>query len=196
MTTRASIRYFLVLAVVLICASLVVMVLFYKRTDEPVQALQNIVMQADVTLHELNYTETEDGVARWNLVADSAAHDVSKELTMIENIRLKLFDQDEAGDVDLTAKTGTIDSTMNKVHANGDVVITTQNGYRFTSNSVNFVGKSSQDGQITTDDAVKITSDNFVITGVGLSGDLGKGRFVLKKNVTAIYYPKPLQGGQ
>ncbi|MDY0189620.1 MAG: LPS export ABC transporter periplasmic protein LptC [Desulfuromonas sp.] len=196
MITRERIRYFLMLAVVLICASLVVVVLFYQRTDEPAQELKDIVMQSDVTLHELNYTETEDGVARWNLVADSADHDVNKEMTVIENVRLKLFDQDEAGDVELTAKTGTIDSAMSKVHASGDVVITTQNGYRFTSNSVDFVGKSSKDGQISTADAVKITSENFVITGVGLAGDLGNGRFVLKKNVTAIYYPQPFNGGQ
>lgn len=195
MNTRERIRYFLMLAVVIICASLVAVVLFYQRTDEPEQELKNVVMQADVTLHELNYTETEDGVARWNLIADSAAHDVSKEMTALENIRLKLFDQDEAGDVELTAKTGTINSAMSKVYATGDVVITTQNGYAFASNSVNFVGESSQNGQINTDDKVKITSDNFVITGVGLTGDIGKGKFVLKKDVTAIYYPQPLHGG-
>lgn len=196
MTTRERIRYLMMLAVVLMCASLVVVVLFYQRTDESVQELKNVVMQADVTLHSLNYTETEEGVARWNLVADSAAHDVSKKMTAIENIHLTLFDQDEAGDVELTANTGTIDAAMNDVHARGDVVITTQNGYRFSSDSANFVGKSSRDGQITTNDLVKITGDNFVITGIGLAGDLGEGRFVLKKNVTAIYYPESPHGGQ
>jgi len=196
MTARERIRYILILAVVLICASLLVAVFFYQRTDEVGDVAKDIVMQADVTLHELNYTETEDGVARWNLIADSAAHDVSNEVTAIENIRLKLFSQDEAGDVELTAKSGTINMATSNVYASGDVVITTQNGYQFMSDAVAFAGKSSQDGKITTDKAVKITNKNFIVNGVGLTGDLASGKFVLKKNVAATYYPTARDGGQ
>lgn len=194
MRYRERIRYLLILAVVAICAAIVVVVLLHDRVEEPLQTLPEVAMKADVTLHELNYTESEDGVARWNLVADSAAHDVDKDTTAIENLHLKLFKQQQAGDVVLTARSGSINMTTRQVHAQGDVVITTQNGYRFTTNSVDFAGKSSTDGRITTDDEVHITSDSFSITGRGLTGDLGNGRFLLKKNVTAVYFPQAVKG--
>ncbi|OQY19979.1 MAG: LPS export ABC transporter periplasmic protein LptC [Desulfobacteraceae bacterium 4572_35.1] len=194
-TARAHIRYFLIMAVVAICAALVVAVLLYDRVQQPEQVLQDVVMQADVTLHELNYTESENGLARWNLVADSAAHDVAEETTAIGNVRLKLFNQEQFGDVELTANTGTINMTTRQVHAKGDVIITTQNGYRFTTDSVDFAGNSTENGVITTDEEVHITSAGFSITGTGLVGDIAGGTFVLKKNVTAVYYPQAVKGG-
>jgi LPS export ABC transporter protein LptC len=196
MTGRDRLRYVLMAAVVAICAALIAVVFFYNRVSLPVEIIADVAMQADVTLSRVNYTESENGVAKWNLIADSAAHDVKDERTDLKNVQLTLFDQENTGDVVLTAKTGVLNMNTRRVDARGDVVIATQSGYRFTSDSASFQGESAHDGTISTDDKIKIVTDKFIITGTGLRGDLARGKFTIKNKVTAIYSPQSTNGGQ
>lgn len=191
MKGRERIRYLLILSVVAICAVLLVVIFFYDRSSSPTELLDDIVVDADVTLHEFHYTETENGVVRWTLTSDSAAHDFSAQATVMQNVRLQLFNQEEAGDVVLTAKTGMADLVTREVRVRGDVVITTQNGYRFVSESVVFQGDSSQGGVIITDDVVHISSNQLEITGTEMRVDLSQGTFILKEDVTAVYLSQP-----
>ncbi len=196
MINRERIRYILMLVVVAICASIIVVVLFVDRTVVTTSDIEDVVMTADVTLNQLNYTETKNGVAQWNIIADSAAHDMAKGVTEVDNIRMRLFNQQQVGEVLLTAKTGTINLAKHYVVARGDVVLVTENGLSFVSDSVTFTGNSAESGIITTDDRVKIKSDQFELNGTGMSGDIAQGIFTLKNDVAAVYYPQQVNGGQ
>jgi LPS export ABC transporter protein LptC len=196
MIRREHIRRLLVLALLAVCAVLLVFILFYNRTSSPTEVLDDVVMEADVALQEFRYTETEQGDVKWTLTADSAAHDFTTEATRIENVRLQLFDQPQAGEVVLTSKSGTANLDTQVVHVLGDVVITTENGYRFESDSVTFYGNDSESGVITTEDPVHITSAQLDLSGAGMVLDAGKGTLKLKDRVSAIYYPQPREGEQ
>ncbi|MEA3464711.1 MAG: LPS export ABC transporter periplasmic protein LptC [Thermodesulfobacteriota bacterium] len=194
MQSRERVRYLLMISVVAICAALLVVIFFYDRSSSPPELIDDVVMDADVALSEFNYTETENGVARWTLTADSAAHAFSSDMTVMQNVRLQLFDQEEAGDVVLTAKTGKANFATSDVNVRGDVIITTQNGYRFESDSVVFHGDSLKDGVVVTDDFVHIYSDQLEITGIGMRVDLSASTFILKHNVIAVYLSLPSKG--
>lgn len=171
-------------------------VIYFDRAPDPTDVLKDMVVEADVALSDFNYTETEAGVAQWTLDADSAEHDFSEDVTVMDTVRLQVFNQGEAGDVHLTANTGRANLNTREVTVRGNVVVTTENGYQFESESVTFLGQASEDGVVESDEVVRITSEQIEITGRGLEVDLAKGTFLIKENVTAIYLAQPVKGGQ
>ncbi len=196
MITRERLRYVLISVVIIFCSVLIVRVVFYDRTPTPADVIEGIVVEADVALRKFSYTETEAGIAQWTLNADSAEHDFTEDITIMENVRLDVFNQGEAGDVHLTSKTGRANLNTRDVTVRGNVIITTGNGYQFESESVTFHGQASDDGVVVSDDFVRITSQQFDITGRGLEVDLAHGTFLIKENVTAVYLPQPVKREQ
>lgn len=196
MITRERLRYLLISVVIVFCSVLIVRVVFYDRAPTVADVIEGIVVEADVALREFSYTETEAGIAQWTLNADSAEHDLTEDITIMENVRLDVFNQGEAGDVHLTSKTGRANLNTRDVSVRGNVIITTGNGYQFESESVTFHGQASDDGVVVSDDTVRITSQQLDITGRGLEVDLAHGTFLIKENVTAVYLPQPVKREQ
>lgn len=196
MISRDRLRYLLISSVIIICSVLLIRIVFYDRAPKPADMIEGMTVDADVALREFSYTESESGVVKWTLNADSADHDFSDDSTTMDNVRLDVFNQGEAGDVHLTAKTGRANLTTRDVTVRGTVVITTQNGYTFESESVTFHGQASEDGVVVSDDPVRITSQQLEITGRGLEVDLAQGTFLIKENVTAVYLAQPVKRGQ
>jgi|LGOV01.1.fsa_nt_gb LPS export ABC transporter protein LptC len=196
MISRERLRYVLISVVIVFCSVLIVRVVFYDRAPTPADVIEGIVVEADVALREFSYTETEAGVAQWTLNADSAEHDFSEDVTIMKNVRLDVFNQGEAGDVHLTAKTGRANLSTRDVTVRGSVIITTGNGYQFESESVTFHGQASDDGVVVSDESVRITSQQLDISGRGLEIDLAHGTFLIKEDVTAVYLPQPVKREQ
>lgn len=194
MISRDRLRFILMALVVIICSVLLIRVIYYDRAPDPSDVMDGVVVEADVALSEFSYTETEAGVAQWTLNADSAEHDFTDDVTVMDTVRLQVFDQGEMGDVHLTANTGRANLNTRKVTVRGNVVITTENGYTFESETVTFDGQASEDGVVESDEDVRITSEQIEITGRGLGVDLAKGTFLIKENVTAIYLVQPVKG--
>ena len=196
MNRREYIRRFLVLAFVALCAVLLVFILFYERIAPMTEVIEDVVMEADVTLRSFNYTETVDGVAHWTLTADSAAHDFTTEQSVLKNVRMRLYDQQQLGDVVLTARFGTAHLPKQLVVAEGDVVIVSGNGYRLTTNSVIYRGMDSSAGVIVANEHVNITSAQLELAGTGLTLDVAKKTMTLEQNVTAVFYPQQIERGE
>lgn len=196
MISRERLRLLLISIVIIFCSVLIVRVVFYDRAPSTADVIEGIAIEADVALREFSYTETEAGVAKWTLKADSAEHDFSEDVTILENVRLDVFNQGEAGDVHLTSKSGRANLNTRDVTVRGNVIITTENDYQFESESVTFHGQASDDGVVVSEDAVRITSQQLEITGRGIEVDLAHGTFLIKKNVTAVYLPQPVKRGQ
>lgn len=195
MITRDRLRYILISFVIIFCSVLLLRVVFYDRAPISEEIIEGIVVDADVALSEFSYTESEAGLAQWTLNADRAEHDLTEDVTIMENVRLNVFNQGEAGDVNLTGNTGRANLNTRDVMVRGNVIITTQNGYKFESESVTFHGQASDDGVVVSDDPVRITSQQLEITGRGLEVDLSQGTFLVKEDVTAVYLAQPVKRG-
>lgn len=193
--SRKALRRLLMLALIVTCSVVLVFILFHDRVPLPETVLDRTVMDADVALRKFNYTESEHGVALWTLTADSAAHDLGTETTAMHNVQLEMFNQAQAGDVVLTAKSGIAELASQRIQVAGDVVITTGNGYRFSTDSLTFQGNSSTQGLVSTDDVVHVRSEQLTLTGSGMLLDLGRGTLKLHHQVSATCFPQAIKEG-
>lgn len=190
MIRRDSIRRFLIVALLAICAILLVLILFYEDQPTPVELIDDVVMDADVELKSFNYTETVDGVEQWTLTGESAAHDYKQDQTHINQVRMQLYDQKDLGDVVLTADQGTALVSDQQVDVSGNVVITSDNGYTLLTEQASYYGSRSQSGVIESPVAVTIRSDQLDLHGTGLLFDVGLRTMQLNSHVSATFYPE------
>nr|WP_320116401.1 LPS export ABC transporter periplasmic protein LptC [uncultured Desulfuromonas sp.] len=190
MIRRETIRRFLVAALLAICAALLVLILYYENLPTSVDVIEDVVMDADIELKTFNYTETVDGVKHWTLTGASAAHDFNQEQTLIDQVRMHLYDQKDVGDVVLTADQGTALLSDQQVDVAGNVVIQSDNGYTLLSERASYYGNRSQSGVIESQAAVTIRSDQLELHGTGLLFDVGLRTMQLNKDVSATFYPE------
>lgn len=122
MKKKFSARSLLALALVILTGALALTVGRNLQRSLPEDLLNVQVGSADLALRQIDYTETQDGVPRWTLQADSAAHQVSEGVTRIENIRLTFLDPKQ-GDVVLTARHGTVAFDSREVTLVDQVVV-------------------------------------------------------------------------
>lgn len=196
MNRREYIRRFLVFALLAVCTVLVVAVLFYERLSPPTEVIEDVVMQADVSLRQFAYTETVDGVRQWTLTADSAAHDFTSEKTAIQNVNMRVYDQKQLGDVVLTAQSGFAYLPDQRVDVEGDVLIVSDNGYRLTTAAASYHGKKSTGGVVTAPNLVTIRSNQLELSGSSMTLDIAHRTMRLEHNVTAVFTPTPSKGDQ
>lgn len=194
MNRRDYIRRFLVVALLAICAVLLVLILFYEKFSSPSDVIEDVVMEADVELKTFNYTETVDGVPHWTLTGESAAHDFNQDQTHITQVRMQLYDQKDLGDVVLTAREGMALLSEQQVAVDGDVVIQSGNGYTVKTDHATYFGNRSQAGVIESQVPVQIRSEQLQLNGVGLVFDIGARTMHMNSDVSAVFYPQSTEG--
>jgi LPS export ABC transporter protein LptC len=118
------------------------------------------------------------GQKTWQVNGDKA--DISEEQIKITNVDANFYGKENAN---LTSKKGTIDKVSGDVHLEKDVVITADRGTKMTTETLDW--KRNQD-LITTDDAVKITDGQGVVTGVGLTAHPNLKQASINKDVKAV----------
>jgi len=178
-----NVRNILGFIIVALVVALTVVITHNFQDGDTQEIIASLPKNVDLAMKQVSYTETTEGVPRWTLRADSAAHSVGMGKTSIKNIYMTFFNQGELGDVTLTADNGTYFSDQQVVVVNGNVVIKSPKGYSFFTDSLKFV---SEDDMIQTDKSVRIVSDSAEITGRGFRMNLDTRRFQLLHAVKAV----------
>lgn len=162
MKKKFSARSLLGLALVILTGALALTVSRNLQRSLPEDFLDVQVGSADLALKQIDYTETQDGIPRWTLQADSAAHQVSEGVTRIENIRLTFLDPRQ-GDVVLTARQGTVVFDSRDVTLTDQVVVKHPQGYTLSTERLQY---HEAKRLIETDAVVEMNSE----TGLHLTG--------------------------
>ncbi len=146
------------------------------------EVLESLPSNVDLALKKINYTETHEGVRRWTLLADSAAHSVQEGVTHIENVTLTFYDEKGAENGTLTANGGQMDHGSNRVEVNGDVVVVNPRGDAFYTERLAYL-----DGQrlIVTDEPVRMVGEELEVTGRGMRLNVENSTYELLGEVTA-----------
>lgn len=166
MKKKFSARSLLALALVILTGALALTVSRNLQRLLPEDLLDVQVGSADLALQQIDYTETQDGVARWTLQADSAAHQVSEGVTRMENIRLTFLDP-KGGDVVLTARHGTVVFDSREVTLTDQVVVRhPRQGYTLNTERLQY----HETGRLVeTDAVVEMNSESGIhLTGRGM----------------------------
>lgn len=119
---------------------------------------------------------TETGRRKWEVQGETA--DLTAEQVDLSPVTAKSFGK---VDVHLTARKGQLDRSSENVHLQEDVVVTTSDGSRMTTDSLDWV-QQTETG--TTPDRVVVTRPGMTVTGTGGVGHPKLKRVRLQKQIT------------
>ncbi len=99
------------------------------------------------------------GQKSWDVKGDTA--DIMGNIIKLTNIVANAYGDEQ---MNVTAKTGTIDQVSGNMHLEQDVVITSETGAKLTTDSLDW---SKEKDLVTTDDKVKLIDKQIEATGTG-----------------------------
>jgi len=156
------------------CAGLILLgtgVLY--AADEPEQKFHGFNLQG--------YDET--GEKAWNVNGDTA--DIIGNEVILSNVDANTFGEQK---VNVTAKTGIVDQVSGKMRLEEDVVITSEDGKKLTTDSLDW---NRNEDLVTTDDDVMITDERMVASGTGMRARPGLKTAKINEDVTVIIETEP-----
>ncbi len=180
MKHKLTLRNILGFAILSMALLLALTVLRNFRGGTPEEILEALPENVDLALKKIDYTETREGVRRWNLIADSADYNVKKGTSAIQNVLMTFYNEkgDEAGT--LTAQRGETESDSKMVSVYGDVVVTGVQGYTFYADQLDY---SDASRVISTESPVRIVTERMELTGKGLHLNVDTQAYRLSSDV-------------
>jgi LPS export ABC transporter protein LptC len=166
MTKSNKIRQLLALFVILASLSLVsAIVLKIYRGRVTKELLRNLPKNIDVSLKKIHFTETRDGVKKWDLLADKADYNKGKEVTNLTGVRLVVAAGGKIGDITLTAPRAEYHNITRDVRMDGKVIAKSSSGMEFTTEDAEYIAAR---GVIVSSGRVTFTDGKLTMEGVGM----------------------------
>src|SRR5512137_1626566 len=137
--------------------------------------------KVDLYIKDVHYTEVGESGNRLEINADSAAFLKKENLARFERVRMKLIQPD--GKVyELSADRGSLRTDLKDVEIEGNVVIVSSGGDRFTTGRLQY---SDKEKKISTEDVVTLQNPRFEVTGKGMIILLKSNQVTIARNVKA-----------
>jgi LPS export ABC transporter protein LptC len=162
-----KIRQLLALFVVATSLSIVaVIVVKLYRGRMTAELLRKLPRNIEVSLQKIHFTETRDGMKKWDLIADKADYDKKGEVTHLTGVRLVVAGGHATGDITLTAPLADYHNASKDVRMDGKVVAKSVSGMEFTADdNATYVAARSL---IMTSGHVSFTDGKLKLEGVGM----------------------------
>jgi len=178
-----NIRRFLAFSIVMAVVSVTVAIaLKVHRGKIPAETLPRLPGTIDVSMQKIHYTETRNGLKKWDLLADQAAYDKEHEVVHLTGVRLLVAAGGKMGDITLTADRADYDSRSKNVKLVGNVEAKSVSGLKFTTTSVMYLAERSM---IKTADRVMLRDGQLTVDGVGMELMTATKDLKITKDVTA-----------
>lgn len=178
-----------ILALVIVAATLAVagaIALKAYRAMRSGNLIPNLPKNIDVSLQKIHYSETRDGIKKWDLVADKADYDKVNDIIHLANVRLVVLGAGESGDITLTADRADYLSAKKDVNLSGNVVAKSASGMVFTTGHAEYASAQSM---IHTTDRVKFVDKGLTVEGQGMECMTETKKIKVLHDVTATYVP-------
>ncbi|RMF44685.1 MAG: LPS export ABC transporter periplasmic protein LptC [Deltaproteobacteria bacterium] len=185
-------RHILLLLFLLLSLSLVLMV-GRDYQPAPETASSDRSSGADLTLDNIDYTETRDGRAVWRLRAASGSHDLATGTTTLRQVDVVFFGKKPDSDIRLSADTGTWNRQSGQLEAAGHVLARDQRGYTVSSDRM-FYDQNKR--LVWTDGQVHMTGTGMEVRGRGLRLDVEARRLKLLADVWSRWQLDQFREGQ
>ena len=165
--------------------ALVIALAFFVLSCQGKNKGQGTLATADVPDQEFNdftTSESDSGLVKWMLKAPVARVYSARKLLVTDTPHIEFFDKQGVLVSVLTSDKGEYNQVTHDLTALGHVVVTSQEGYVLETESLVWVNGP---GEIHSEDYVKFTRGNDVLTGYGLRGDPGLRDVEIQRNVKA-----------
>ncbi len=137
--------------------------------------------KVDLYIKDVHYTEVGESGNRLEINADSATFLKKENQARFDRIRMKLILPD--GKIyELSADRGALKTDRKDVEIEGNVVIVSNRGDRFTTGRLEY---SDSEKKISTEDVVTLNNPRFDVTGKGMIIQLKTDHVTLARNVKA-----------
>jgi LPS export ABC transporter protein LptC len=191
MVTPARIRWILAAAIVLASIYLVVHISLRVRHEQPPRLPDtSLPSGADLSLEQLRFNEVKDGAIKWELVAERADHDRSKNVTMLYRPVMTVPPAKGHGSIRLTSDLAEYDNRTRNVRLRGNVVVTGDKGSVFSTGWADFLSARSL---IRTADRVRLQQPGLTVTGTGMELSTETRNVKVLSDVVAVVAPRSKQ---
>jgi len=187
MTKSNKIRQLLALFVILASLSLVTIIVIkiYKGRVTK-QLLRKLPKNIDVSLKKIHFTETREGIKKWDLVADKAEFNKKMEVTHLTGVHLTIAAGGKMGDITLTAPRADYHNITRDVRLDGKVIAKSSSGMEFTLENAEYIAARSV---IVSSGRVRFTDGKLTMEGVGMEFKPETKNFRILTGVTANIVP-------
>ena len=182
-------RFLGVLAVVASLMVIATIVFRMQREVAPKLSVRKLPLQVDISLQKFHYTETKQGVKRWELTAERADYNKKADISYLSGVSFVVLGNGGVGDLVVTAKRAEYHNGTRDIALIGDVVGKSDKGYGFSAPRVEYVAARSL---LKTSERVRLTDIGSELEGTGMEFQTQTRRFRLMKDVSAVYR----QGGE
>jgi LPS export ABC transporter protein LptC len=186
-----NIRRFLVIAASVATLSVVGTIVFrMQQAKAPARKVPKLPLKVDVSLQRVHFTETSQGMKRWDLSADRAEYNKEKDSTTLTGVRLVVAGKAPAGDLQVSADRAEYHNATRDVVLDGNVVGRSGSGMEFSTSRLSYVAARAQ---LETNQRVRFSDAGLLIEGTGMEFHTQTRKMKLLKDVSAEYRP---QGGR
>lgn len=188
MFTGTRMKWILALAIVLVSSYLAVTIAVKVKLQKPPAPPESQLPQGvDLSLERLNFSEVQDGVAKWELTAKRADHDREKGVTVLVEPLMTLPPAHGHGAITLTADRAVHDKESGNVRLSGNVVAKGDRGASFTTGHAEYV---SAKNLVSTADRVRFQQAGLTVTGVGMDLSTETRNIRIRSDVVAVVTPR------
>ena len=182
-------RFLGILAIAATLLVIATIVFRMQKESAPKLSVRKLPVQGDISLREFHYTETKQGVKRWELTAEKAEYNKKADKTLLTGVKLAVAGGGAAGALQVIADRAEYDNDTRDVAMIGNVRGESEKGMRFSTSAVTYVAARSR---LETAERVRISDAGSELEGVGMEYQTQTRKFRLMKDVSAVYRP---QGG-
>ena len=168
-------------AILLTCAALAAAAVSCGQGDRPQRSLGTTEM-ADQEFSDFRTMESDSGQVKWILEAPVARVYNIRKLLVTDNPKITFYDENGEISSVLTADMGEYNQETHDMTALGNVVVTTIEGYTLETESLIMLREL---GEIHSEDFVKVTKGEDILTGYGFQGYPELKNVDIKRDVRA-----------
>lgn len=182
--------------VAILLVMVVLGVLLFSRSfdgDLLPELIEKLPENVDLGLDRVHYSQSENGIESWVLDADRAAYQRKEEELALTGVELTFFSTGRFGDVKMNAAGGILRQQQKLIDLQGDVRIVMATGEQFRSETLQY---DYARRLVTTDDPISMRGRQLILTGKGMSLDLGRGTLKVRENVHALFVGRQTVGEQ
>jgi LPS export ABC transporter protein LptC len=134
---------------------------------------------ADMRLEKIRFVEDKHGQKTWELEAKSVNQYQDQSMMVLEDVKVTFYAK-EGRTIFLTGKHGKVYQDSKNVELEGDVVLTSSDGYQLRTHSVSYRHSAKI---VSTSDPVEIEGEQIRLTGKGMLVDMEAKTFKILSQV-------------
>ncbi|MBJ6725933.1 LPS export ABC transporter periplasmic protein LptC [Geomesophilobacter sediminis] len=159
-----NIKRLLAFVAVVAALALIVTIFVRSRGGKAPALVPRLPVKVGVSLSGIHFTETREGVKKWDLSADRAEYNRETNKTSLFKVRLLITDK-SAGDFKVTAERAEYDHATKNVRLTGHVEGDGSKGTHFATESLTYLAAPSR---LETGDKVNFSDRGMTVEGVGM----------------------------